>query len=59
MTSRCSKIRIPASKGRVLVLENYRQTIVVIRSLAKLGFEVTVGREGRKAYEVDSDPNVL
>ena len=50
MTSRCSKIRIPASKGRVLVLENYRQTIVVIRSLAKLGFEVTVGREGRKAY---------
>lgn len=38
-------------KSKILVLGTYRQSITVVRSLARAGFEVVVWREGsRKAY---------
>jgi predicted ATP-grasp superfamily ATP-dependent carboligase len=38
-------------KNKILVLGTYRQSITVVRSLARAGFEVVIWREGkRKAY---------
>lgn len=54
-------------RERVLVIGSYQQTITVIRSLAREGHEVVVGRHARKAFtdysrfapEVWSHPNAL
>src|SRR5574340_939896 len=37
--------RTAATAGRVLVLGDYRQTVTVVRSLGRAGFEVTLGTE--------------
>jgi predicted ATP-grasp superfamily ATP-dependent carboligase len=47
--TRTGKIRVNASP-KILVLGNYRQTITVIRSLAKTGHAVIVGRSGPAAF---------
>jgi len=38
------------SPSKVLVLGNYRQTLTVIRSLAKAGYHVIVGRESKRVF---------
>lgn len=35
---------------KILLLENYRQTITVVRSLAKAGHEIILGKSGHKAF---------
>lgn len=53
----CHSHRMPLQKNKmmqknkILVLGSYRQSITIVRSLAKAGFEVVIWREGkRKAY---------
>lgn len=38
------------SPSKVLVLGNYRQTLTVVRSLAKAGYHVIVGRESKRVF---------
>lgn len=38
-----------ATVGRVLVLGDYRQTVTVVRSLGRAGFEITLGTEHRRS----------
>jgi biotin carboxylase len=37
-------------KYSILVLGNYRQTVTVVRSLGRAGYNVILGRQGEKAY---------
>jgi biotin carboxylase len=39
----------PLKPGRVLVLGDYRQTVTVVRSLGRAGFEVTLGTDQRRS----------
>ncbi len=43
------KTRAAATAGRVLVLGDYRQTVTVVRSLGRAGFEVTLGTQDRRS----------
>ncbi len=36
--------------GKILVVGNYRQTLTIIRSLAKAGYHVIVGREQKRVF---------
>jgi len=39
------RVGLSGASGRILILGDYRQTVTVVRSLARAGFKVTLGRD--------------
>jgi len=42
--------RLAASRGSVLVLGRYPQTLPIVRSLGRAGYEIVLGRSGKRSF---------